>query len=82
MFAAPSTGKESDTHWGGGVEPDRVGRRTVEAIKRGEREVYITLFDRLLVLIATLFPGLFQWALIYVTRYRRKQFEEGGSPGE
>ena len=67
---------------GRGVEPDRVARRTVKAIKRGEREVYITLFDRLLVLVATLFPSLFQWALIYVTRYRRKRFEEGGSPGE
>lgn len=64
-----------------GVEPGRVGRRTVKAIKRGEREVYITLFDRLLVWFATLFPGLLQWLLIYVTRYRRRRFEQGGAGG-
>ncbi len=66
---------------GRGVEPAKVGRRTVKAIRRGEREVYITLFDRILVLAATLLPGLFQWALVYVTRYRRRRFEEG-SAGE
>lgn len=62
-----------------GVDASRVGRRTVTAIKRGEREVYITLFDRLLVLFATLFPGLLQFLLIYVTRYRRRRFEQGGA---
>ena len=64
---------------GRGVDPAMVGRRTVKAIRRGEREVYITLFDRFLVLAATLLPGLFQWALVYVTRYRRRRFEEGGA---
>lgn len=67
---------------GQGVEPARVGRRTVAAIKRGEREVYITLFDRALVWFALHFPGLFQWALVYVTRYRRKRFDESGPPQE
>ncbi|MYC97070.1 MAG: SDR family NAD(P)-dependent oxidoreductase [Caldilineaceae bacterium SB0661_bin_32] len=62
---------------GQGVEPERVGRRTVAAIKRGEREVYVTFFDRALVWFALHFPGLLQWALVYVTRYRRKRFEEG-----
>ena len=63
---------------GQGVNPARVGRRTVAAIRRGEREVFITLFDRALVWIALHFPGLFQWGLVYVTRYRRRRFEEGG----
>ena len=62
-----------------GVEPSRVGRRTVKAIKRGEREVYITFFDRLLVWMAILFPGLLQWLLTYVARYRRRRFEESGA---
>ena len=63
---------------GRGVEPKKVGLRTVKAIRRGEREVYITFFDRILVTVAVLFPGLFQYALKYVTRYRRRRFEEGG----
>ncbi|MDE0141744.1 MAG: SDR family oxidoreductase [Caldilineaceae bacterium] len=67
---------------GQGVNPARVGRRTVTAIRRGEREVYITLFDRALVWIALHFPGLFQWGLVYVTRYRRRRFEEGGLSDE
>lgn len=62
---------------GQGIEPERVGRRTVTAIKRGEREVYITLFDRALVWTAVHLPALFHWALIYVTRYRRRRFEAG-----
>ena len=67
---------------GQGVNPARVGRRTVTAIRRGEREVYITLFDRALVWIALHFPGLFHWGLVYVTRYRRRRFEEGGRAHE
>lgn len=62
-----------------GVDAGKVGRRTVTAIKRGEREVYITLFDRLLVCFAVLFPGLLQWLLIYVTRYRRRRFEQAAA---
>ena len=57
-----------------GIEPRRVGVRTVTAIKRGEREVYITWSDRLVVWLATLFPGLFQWLLVYVAKYRREVF--------
>ncbi|MYH63304.1 MAG: SDR family NAD(P)-dependent oxidoreductase [Caldilineaceae bacterium SB0675_bin_29] len=64
---------------GRGVDPERVGRRTVTAIKKGEREVFITLFDRALVWFAAHFPALLQWVLVYVTRYRRRRFEEGGS---
>lgn len=66
---------------GRGVEPARVGRRTVKAIKKREREAYVTLFDRALVWFAIHFPGLFQWVLVYITRYRRKRFEEAGSSG-
>lgn len=61
---------------GRGVEPERVGRRTVKAIKRGEREVYVTFFDRALVWFAIHFPALLQWVLVYITRYRRRRFEE------
>lgn len=67
---------------GQGVEPGRVGRRTVKAIKRGEREVYITLFDRALVWTAVHLPAFFHWALVYVTRYRRRRFEEGAAKGD
>ena len=63
---------------GRGVEPARVGRRTIKAIKKREREAYVTLFDRALVWFATHFPGFFQWVLVYITRYRRKRFEEAG----
>jgi len=61
---------------GRGVEPGRVGSRTVQAIVRGEREVYVTLFDRALVWFAVHFPALLQWVLVYITRYRRRRFEE------
>lgn len=65
-----------------GVDPAKVGRRTVRAIRRGEREAYVTLFDRFLVCFAAYFPGLLHWLLVYVTRYRRRRFareEAGGS---
>lgn len=58
-----------------GIDPGRVGARTVQAIKRGEREVYITWWDWLLVRFATLFPGLFQWLLGFVAAFRRQRFE-------
>lgn len=64
---------------GRGVDPERVGRRTVKAIKKGEREAYVTLFDRALVWLAIHFPSLLQWVLVYITRYRRQRFEEGGT---
>ena len=67
---------------GQGVEPGRVGRRTVTAIKRGDREVYITLFDRALVWTAIHLPAFFHWALVYVTQYRRRRFEEGAETGD
>lgn len=60
-----------------GVDPARVGRRTVKAIKRREREVYVTLFDRVLVWFALFFPGPLDWALVYISRYRRRRFAEG-----
>ncbi|MCY3993736.1 MAG: SDR family NAD(P)-dependent oxidoreductase [Caldilineaceae bacterium] len=64
---------------GRGVAPERVGRRTVTAIRRGEREAFVTLFDRALVWFAVHFPALLQWVLVYVTRFRRRRFEEGSS---
>ena len=65
--------------FGRGVEPERVGRRTVTAIRKGEREAFVTLFDRALVWFAVHFPALLQWVLVYVTRYRRRRFEGADS---
>ncbi len=59
-----------------GVPVERVARRVVKAIRRREREVYITLFDRLIVLGAQLFPGLFEWGLLQATKIRRRRFAE------
>lgn len=64
---------------GRGVEPERVGQRTVAAIRKGEREAFVTLFDRALVWFAVHFPALLQWVLVYVTRYRRRRFEGADS---
>ncbi len=57
-----------------GVSPERVARRTVEAIRRGEREVYVTFFDRLVVWFAWLFPGIFEALLVVAAGYRRDRF--------
>jgi len=59
-----------------GVPVERVARRVVKAIRRREREVYITLLDRLVVLGAQLFPGLFEWGLLLATKIRRRRFAE------
>ena len=59
-----------------GVPTERVARRVVKAIRRREREVYITLFDRLIVLGAQLFPSLFEWGLLLATKIRRQRFAE------
>ena len=59
-----------------GVPVERVARRVVKAIRRREREVYITLFDRLVVLGAQLFPALFEWGLLLATKIRRRRFAE------
>ena len=54
-----------------GVMPaERVADRIVRAIERREREVYITLKDRVFVLAANAAPGLFEWAM-RVMRARR-----------
>ncbi len=54
-----------------GVMPaERVAERIVRAIERREREVYITLKDRVFVLAANAAPGLFEWAM-RVMRARR-----------
>ncbi|MBI3959596.1 MAG: SDR family NAD(P)-dependent oxidoreductase [Chloroflexi bacterium] len=59
-----------------GVPVERVARRVVKAIRRREREVYITLFDRLVVLGAQLLPGLFEWGLLQATKIRRRRFAQ------
>ena len=54
-----------------GVMPaERVADRIVRAIEHREREVYITLKDRVFVLAANAAPGLFEWAM-RVMRARR-----------
>jgi len=48
-----------------GIAPtENVANRIVQAIARGEREVYITFKDRLFVWGANLAPDLFEWAMI------------------
>ena len=54
----------------GVVPPERVARRIVRAIERGEREVYVTAKDRLIVMGATAMPGLWEWALIRLRAWR------------
>jgi short-subunit dehydrogenase len=58
-----------------GVPPMRVAERTVRAIRRGEREVYITLTDRLIVWGALTFPWLLDWGLRIAVRIRRRRFK-------
>ena len=60
-----------------GVAPACVAKRTIRAIRRGEREVYITLFDRLLVIGAHLLPGIFAFGLKQAAAIRRRRFAAG-----
>lgn len=64
-----------------GVPVERVARRVVTAIRRREREVYISLFDRLVVLGAQLLPGLFEWGLLLATQIRRQRFAQQRKTG-
>lgn len=57
-----------------GVPPARVAKRTIRAIRKEEREVYVTLFDRMLVLATRLAPGLFAYGLVLATAIRRRRF--------
>ncbi|MCB0042931.1 MAG: SDR family NAD(P)-dependent oxidoreductase [Caldilinea sp.] len=54
----------------GVVPPERVAQRIVRAIERGEREVYVTAKDRLIVMGATAMPGLWEWALVRLRAWR------------
>ncbi len=64
----------------GRTPAQRVGERIVRAIERGEREVYITWKDRLIVLGATTFPGLWAWGLTRLRWWRTaKKRREGNS---
>jgi|FaiFalDrversion3_1042247.scaffolds.fasta_scaffold00562_2 short-subunit dehydrogenase len=46
-----------------GVPARKVGRRIVRAVQREERTVYVTVADRLAVLLKELAPGLVDWGL-------------------
>jgi len=59
-----------------GVPTQRVARRVVQAIRRREREVYISLLDWLVVLGAQLLPDLFEWGLLWATQIRRRRFAQ------
>ena len=50
---------------------ERVGERIVTAIRRGEREVYVSWRDRLIVLLITGMPGLYEWAMKQLYKRRR-----------
>lgn len=54
----------------GVVSAERVGERIVRAIERREREVYVTVKDRLFVTAANVAPGLFEWAMGVMRRLR------------
>ena len=54
----------------GVVPPEKVAQRIVKAVERSDREVYITLKDRLFVWGANLAPGLFEWAMV---RFRKSR---------
>ena len=54
----------------GVVPPERVAQRIVRAIERGEREVYVTAKDRLVVMGATAMPGLWEWSLTRLRMWR------------
>lgn len=56
----------------GVVPAERVGERIVRAIERGEREVYTTTKDRLVVMGATAMPGLWEWSLTQLRAWRMK----------
>ena len=49
---------------------EQVGRRIVTAIQRREREVYVSWRDRLIVMLITGVPGLYEWAMKQL--YRRR----------
>jgi short-subunit dehydrogenase len=59
-----------------GVPAQKVAKRIIRALRREEREVYVTLFDRLLVLGAETFPGLFAYALQWAALIRRRRFAQ------
>lgn len=59
-----------------GVPPQKVATRTIQAIRRGEREVYISFLDRLIVTAALAFPGPLAWGLVLMTWIRRRRFEQ------
>jgi len=54
----------------GVVPAERVAQRIVRAVERGEREVYVTVKDRLVVMGATAMPGLWEWSLIRFRAWR------------
>ncbi len=46
-----------------GVPASKVGRRIVQAVQREERTVYVTMTDRLAVLLKEMAPGLVDWGM-------------------
>lgn len=66
-----------------GVPAQKVAARIIRAIRSEEREVYVTLFDRLLVFAAEAFPALFAYALQWAALIRRRRFAHSrGEPAE
>ncbi|MGI9047927.1 MAG: SDR family NAD(P)-dependent oxidoreductase [Rubrobacteraceae bacterium] len=52
----------------GGVTPEKVAEKIARAAEKGGRDVYVTLQDRLFVAGTTLFPGLADRILHFVTK--------------
>ncbi len=57
-----------------GVPPEKVAEQVIQAIRAGEREVYVSWYDRLLVGVALAFPGLLELAMRKVAGIRRQRF--------
>jgi len=49
-------------HWQG-VPPEKVARRIVQAVRRGERDVYVSFVDHLFVSVAAVTPWALDWLL-------------------
>jgi short-subunit dehydrogenase len=56
--------------WMGVTPPERVAQAILRGIERNQREVYVTLKDRLFVWGANVAPGQFEWAMRRLRRQR------------
>ncbi|MCB0133387.1 MAG: SDR family NAD(P)-dependent oxidoreductase [Caldilineaceae bacterium] len=63
FLRGPAAGRAPRKSLRGAAPASRVARRTVRAIARREREIYISWVDRAVVLCITHAPWLYEWAM-------------------